>query len=195
MRASAFPEQDRRSDRFMNHQRIIDFWFVEIEPKHWWRQDDEFDRRIAEQFGAVHARGVQCELFAWRGHPLGRLAEVIVLDQFSRNMYRGTGRAFASDPLALALAQEAVAAGAAAALEPRQRAFLYLPYMHSESRQIHEVAVGLFSEAGLESNLDSELRHKAIIDRFGRFPHRNSILDRTSSEEEREFLNTAGSSF
>jgi uncharacterized protein (DUF924 family) len=179
----------------MTYQRIIDFWFVEIEPKHWWRQDGEFDRRVAEQFGAVHARAVQCELYAWRSHPLGRLAEVIVLDQFSRNMYRGTGRAFASDPLALALAQQAVAAGAAAALEPRQRAFLYMPYMHSESRRIHEVAVGLFSEAGLESNLDSELKHKAIIDRFGRFPHRNSILGRTSSEEEREFLDTPGSSF
>jgi uncharacterized protein (DUF924 family) len=179
----------------MNHQQVIDFWFVQIEPGQWWRQDDEFDRRVAREFGAVHARAVQCELYAWRGQPLGRLAEIIVLDQFSRNIHRSTARAFAADPLALALAQEAVAAQAAAALEPRQRAFLYMPFMHSESGPIHELAVGLFSEAGLESNLAFELRHKAIIDRFGRYPHRNSILGRTSSEEEREFLKTPGSSF
>jgi uncharacterized protein (DUF924 family) len=177
------------------HQRIIDFWFVEIEPKQWWGQDREFDQRIAERFGAVHAQALQCELYAWRRHPLGRLAEIIVLDQFSRNLHRGTARAFAADALALALAQEAVAAQVAAALEPPQRAFLYMPYMHSESRRIHELAVGLFSEDGLESNLDFEFRHKAIIDRFGRYPHRNSILGRRSSEEEREFLKTPGSSF
>lgn len=179
----------------MNHQQIIDFWFVEIEPKQWWRQDDQLDRRIAERFGAVHAQAVQCELYAWRRQPLGRLAEIIVLDQFSRNIFRGTARAFAADPLALALAQEAVAAQAAAALEPHQRAFLYLPYMHSESRQIHEIAVQLFSADGLASNLDFELKHKAIIDRYGRYPHRNAMLGRNSSAEEIDFLKTPGSSF
>jgi len=179
----------------MNHPQIIDFWFIETEPRQWWRQDDEFDRRIAKRFGAVHAQAVQCELYTWRRDPLGRLAEILVLDQFSRNIYRGTARAFAADPLALALAQEAVAAHAAAALEPDQRAFLYMPYMHSESPRIHELAVALFSEDGLQSSLDSEFRHKAIIDRFGRYPHRNSILGRISSEEEQEFLATRGSAF
>lgn len=179
----------------MNPQQIIDFWFAEIEPKQWWRQDDPLDRRIAERFGAVHAQAMQCELYAWRRQPLGRLAEIIVLDQFSRNIFRGTARAFAADPLALALAQEAVATQAAAALEPQQRAFLYLPYMHSESRQIHEIAVQLFSADGLASNLDFELKHKAIIDRYGRYPHRNAMLGRNSSEEEADFLKTPGSSF
>ena len=179
----------------MHYQQIIDFWFDEIDPKQWWRADDAFDRRIAERFGDTHARAVQCELFAWRSQPLGRLAEIIVLDQFSRNIYRGTARAFAADQLALGLAQEAVAAQAAAALEPRHRAFLYMPYMHSESRLIHEIAVQLFSEKGLESNLDFELRHKAIIDRFGRYPHRNALLGRESSKEEIDFLKTPGSSF
>jgi len=179
----------------MDHQPIIDFWFAEIDPKQWWRQDDELDRRIAERFGDVHAQAVQCELYAWRRQPLGRLAEIIVLDQFSRNIYRGTARAFASDPLALALAQEAIAAQAAASLEPHHRAFLYMPYMHSESRQIHEIAVELFSQEGLESYLDFELRHKAIIDRFGRYPHRNTLLGRNSSDEESDFLITPGSSF
>src|SRR5674476_1343969 len=146
----------------MNHQQIIDFWYVEADPKQWWRQDDEFDHRTAERFGDVHAQAVQCELYAWRRQPLGRLAEIIVLDQFSRNIYRGTSQAFATDPLALALSQEAVAVETAAKLEPHHRAFLYMPYMHSESRRIHEVAVGLFSENGLESYLDFELRHKAM---------------------------------
>jgi uncharacterized protein (DUF924 family) len=179
----------------MDHQDVIDFWFVESGPTQWWRRDPDFDQHVAERFGAVHARAVQCELYAWRAHPLGRLAEIIVLDQFSRNIYRGTARAFAADSLALALAQEAVAARVAADLEPNQRQFLYMPYVHSESRLIHEIAVGLFSGPGLEENLDSEIRHKAIIDRFGRYPHRNAILGRVSSEEEREFLKEPGSSF
>ena len=179
----------------MDHQEIIDFWFGEIDPKQWWGSDEKLDGRIAERFAAVHAQALQCELYSWRRQALGRLAEIIVLDQFSRNMYRGTARAFAADPLALALAQEAVAAGAAAALEPRHRAFIYLPYMHSESRQIHAVALWLFCEAGLEANLDFEMRHKAIIDRFGRYPHRNAMLGRISSAEEIDFLQTPGSSF
>jgi uncharacterized protein (DUF924 family) len=179
----------------MDPQRVLDFWFDAIAPAQWWRADPAFDRRIAEEFGAVHALAVQGELRSWRADPPGRLAEIIVLDQFSRNLYRDTARAFAADALALALAQEAVAAGCAAGLEPRRRAFLYMPYMHSESREVHEAAVRLFSEAGLEANLRSELEHKAIIDRFGRYPHRNAILGRISSEEELEFLRKSGSRF
>jgi uncharacterized protein (DUF924 family) len=179
----------------MDHQNVIDFWFVEIDPMQWWGRNPDFDHQIGERFGAVHEQSVQCELFEWRVHPFGRLAEIIVLDQFSRNIYRDTVRAFAADPLALALAQEAVANNVAAALEPKLRAFLYMPYMHSESRQIHEIAVRLFSDRGLEASLDSELKHKAIIDRFGRYPHRNSILGRASTEAEREFLQERGSRF
>jgi uncharacterized protein (DUF924 family) len=179
----------------MDHQQVIDFWFVEIKPAQWWRDDAGLDRLIAGRFGALHARALRCELYPWRVHPLGRLAEIIVLDQFSRNIYRGTAQAFAADPLALALAQEAVADNAGAALDPRHRAFLYMPYMHSESREIHEVAVRLFSEDGLEASLQSELKHKAIIDRFGRYPHRNSILGRISNQEESEFLKSSRASF
>lgn len=179
----------------MNYQPIIDFWFVEIDPSQWWRKDEDFDRQILERFGAVHARASKCELYAWRTTPLGRLAEIIVLDQFARNIFRDTAQAFATDSLALALAQEAISAQASVALEPKKRAFLYLPFMHSESREIHEIAVKLFGEDGLESNLDFEYRHKAIIDRFGRYPHRNALLGRASSEEEIDFLKTPGSSF
>lgn len=179
----------------MDYQHIIDFWFVEVDPSQWWREDDEFDRQILERFGAVYAQASRCELYAWRTDPLGRLAEIIVLDQFSRNISRRTARAFANDSLALALAQEAIAAQAAAALEPKRRAFLYMPFMHSESRVIHEIAVKLFGEDGLESNLNFEYKHKAIIDRFGRYPHRNAVLGRASSVEEIDFLKTPGSSF
>jgi uncharacterized protein (DUF924 family) len=153
------------------------------------------DRLIGQRFGALHAQASRCELFAWRTAALGRLAEVIVLDQFPRNIYRHTARAFATDALALALAQEAIAAHAAEALEPAKKAFLYLPFMHSESLAMHEIAVKLFAEGGMDSNLDFEYRHKAIIERFGRYPHRNAVLGRVSSDEEIEFLKTPGSSF
>ena len=179
----------------MDYQHIIDFWFVETSPDQWWQEDHDFDQQILERFGAVHGQASRCELYAWRKAPLGRLAEIIVLDQFSRNIFRGTAQAFATDALALALAQEAIAAHAAAAMEVPMRAFLYMPFMHSESREIHEVAVKLFAETGLESNLNFELRHKAIIDRFGRYPHRNTLLGRPSSDEEIAFLKTPGSSF
>jgi uncharacterized protein (DUF924 family) len=138
---------------------------------------------------------MHAELFEWRSSPAGRLAEIIVLDQFSRNLFRDDARAFAADPLALALAQEAVAAGADLALTKVERSFLYMPYMHSESRAIHVVAERLFREKAPEYNHEFELRHKAIIDRFGRYPHRNATLGRESTPEELAFLTEPGSSF
>ena len=117
-----------------------------------------------------------------------------MLDQFSRNIYRGTPRAFAQDAVALVLAQEAVASGAET-LSAIKRSFLYLPFMHSESRQIHQVAESLYRANGLPKNYEFELKHKAIVDRFGRYPHRNEILGRASSAEEIEFLKQPGSSF
>lgn len=176
-------------------QAILDFWFKETSPKLWWAKSDEFDQQIGKRFGTLHQAACRCELEGWRDTAAGRLAEIIVLDQFSRNIYRDRPAAFAQDALALALAQTAVAVGADAELDPTRRAFLYLPYMHSESLQIHTQAVKLFSQPGLEGNLDFELRHKAIIDRFGRYPHRNAILGRPSTLEEAAFLQTPGSSF
>jgi uncharacterized protein (DUF924 family) len=118
-----------------------------------------------------------------------------VLDQFPRNVHRNTARAFAHDPIALVLAQEAVAAGALDLLEPTPRSFLLLPYMHSESRQIHAVAETLFKDFAPAVNFEFELRHKAIIDRFGRYPHRNEVLGRASTADELEFLAQPGSRF
>ncbi|MBD1555510.1 DUF924 domain-containing protein [Vibrio sp. S9_S30] len=177
------------------YQEVLDFWFKELSPKDWFAGEEELDARISERFGTVHAMAVQCELSEWRTCAQGRLAEVIVLDQFSRNIHRGTPDAFASDPLALALAQEAIFQELDKSLSQAERTFLYMPFMHSESLKIHEQAVELFKANGVESTLDYEYKHKVIIEQFGRYPHRNDILNRVSTEEEVVFLSQPGSSF
>jgi len=177
------------------YREILKFWFEEIEPKQWWKKDEALDRLITERFADIHHRATLCELFEWRKDAHGRLAEVIVLDQFSRNMFRSSPLSFAYDALALALAQEAIAVGADKSLSQTERSFLYMPFMHSESLQIHEIATGLFRDTGNQGSLDFELKHKAIIERYGRYPHRNSILGRQSTAEEIEFLKQPGSGF
>jgi uncharacterized protein (DUF924 family) len=177
------------------HSDILDFWFRDTQPAQWWKVDPAFDELVRSRFGVLHAQACRCELLAWRATAEGRLAEVIVLDQFSRNIHRGTPAAFAADPLALALAQEAVAAGADLALPPEQRAFLYMPYMHSESPAIHAQAEPLMRERAPAHTHAFELKHKLIIDRFGRYPHRNAILGRATTAEEAVFLTEPGSSF
>ena len=174
---------------------ILAFWFQELRPAQWFRKDLELDQQIADRFGGLRARAAACECFEWRVSPRGRLAEIIVLDQFSRNIYRHDARAFACDSQALVLAQEAVAKGTDQSLSVVERSFLYMPYMHSESLVIHHCAVQLFDQPGLERNLDAEKRHKAIIERFRRYPHRNAVLGRISSQAEVDFLNQPGSSF
>ena len=179
----------------MTYNDVLTFWFEEIKESQWWVKDESFDKLIGSRFSTVHEQANCCELYDWRTSAQGRLAEVIVLDQFSRNMYRDTERAFASDTLALVLAQETISVGADIELTVAQRSFLYMPFMHSESLGIHEVAVGLFESLGSEGNLNFELRHKKIIEQFGRYPHRNYILGRKSTKEELEFLSQPGSSF
>jgi uncharacterized protein (DUF924 family) len=179
----------------VKYQAILDFWLSETDPKQWWAKDIEFDRLVTERFQSTHDAAVKGELFAWRETPKGRLAEILVLDQFSRNIYRDSPSAFAFDAQALVLAQEAIRANAQQKLPAKQKAFLYMPFMHSESNIIHDIALKLFSEPGLEHNLKFELKHKAIIDRFGRYPHRNAILGRESTEEEIAFLKQPESSF
>lgn len=164
---------------------VLQFWFEEIQPAQRWKKDPAFDLLIFDRFAAVHASANRGELYTWRTTAQGRLAEIIVLDQFSRNMFRDKPESFASDALALVLAQEAIAIGADAELSSEQCAFLYMPYMHSESLIIHDVAVALFEKAG---SLEFELKHKKIIEQFGRYPHRNAILGRISSEAELEFM-------
>ncbi|WP_321350042.1 DUF924 family protein [Halopseudomonas oceani] len=174
---------------------VLAFWFAELRPAQWWQKDPALDELIRSRFGDLHERAVRGELMNWRGTALGRLAEIIVLDQFSRNIWRDTPRAFAADGMALVLAQEAVTEGADQPLPVKWRAFLYMPFMHSESLRMHEQATKLFSTPGLEDNLRFEQRHREIIERFGRYPHRNAILGRPSTAEEVAFLRTKGSAF
>lgn len=179
----------------MKAQTVLSFWFDEIKPAQHWVKDQAFDRMIEDRFSAIHEQANRGELFEWRQSPTGRLAEIIVLDQLSRNMYRDTPKAFASDTLALVLAQEAIACGMHKPLIAEQRSFLYMPFMHSESLKIHDVAVRLFADNGIQSNIDFEQKHRDIIVRFGRYPHRNAILQRESTPEERAFLSKPGSGF
>ena len=179
----------------MQSTDILHFWFEELTDKQHFVKETALDEAMRSRFGATLEAAARCELFAWRTTAEGRLAEILVLDQFSRNIFRDTPRSFAQDALALVLAQEMVAGGHDQQLTPTQRAFAYMPYMHSESLVVHEEAVRLFAQPGLENNLNFEHRHKAIIDRFGRYPHRNALLGRASSAEELAFLREPGSSF
>jgi len=179
----------------MQAHDVLAFWFDALTPQQHFAKDAALDATIRDRFGATLEAAARAELFGWRESAAGRLAEILVLDQFSRNVYRDTPRAFAQDGMALVLAQTLVASGADRSLPVVQRAFAYLPYMHSESARVHQEAVALFSQLGLEDNLRFELRHQAIITRFGRYPHRNAILGRTSSPEELAFLSEPGSSF
>lgn len=179
----------------MTFQKVLDFWFHEIDPTFWFKKDELFDQRLMDRFFTTYEYVISGKSADWRNTPEGRLAEIIVLDQFSRNMFRDTAKSFAADDLALHLSKEAIRVGDDQKLNPTQKSFLYMPFMHSESREAHAEAMKLFSQPGLEYNLKYEQLHKAIIDRFGRYPHRNKALDRTSTPEEVEFLKQPGSSF
>ncbi|ENV94922.1 hypothetical protein F937_01029 [Acinetobacter calcoaceticus ANC 3680] len=179
----------------MNDQDILNFWFSPEHRSLWFAKSDDFDKKIRENFSDVHRQATQAELWSWRKTAEGRLAEIIVLDQFSRNIYRDQPQSFAYDSLALALSQEAISLQLDAQLNPEQRSFLYMPFMHSESKLIHEFALKLFQRLSNEINLSFEKKHKVIIDRFGRYPHRNAILGRASTPEETEFLLEPNSSF
>jgi uncharacterized protein (DUF924 family) len=179
----------------MNANNILNFWFEELSSEDWYKKSTELDNTIRERFLPLHLQATKGELFSWRTTIEGRLAEIILLDQFSRNMFRDKPEAFAYDSLALILSQEASLLSDVYQLVPSKRAFLFLPFMHSESLAIHEKAVSLFSAKGLELSLEFELKHKVIIERFGRYPHRNEILGRASTREEVEFLKEENSSF
>ena len=179
----------------MQAEDILHFWFEELSPAQHFAQEDAIDAMIRVRFGPIWQAAQHCELWEWRATPQGRLAEIVVLDQFSRHIHRGTPLAFAQDAQALALAQELVAGRHDQALAPAQRAFAYMPYMHSESAAIHAQAMVLFDQPGLENALDFERRHRDIIERFGRYPHRNAVLGRASTPQETEFLTQPGSSF
>lgn len=167
---------------------VLKFWFEELSPKDWYAQDENLDLKMTERFIALHSSVVAGECSSWRVDPEGRLAEVLVIDQFSRNIYREDPKSFIYDPMALVLAQEAIRGDFHKSFNSSYLQFLYMPFMHSESKYIHNTAMLLFSEPGLEEAFKYELQHKEIIEKFGRYPHRNKILNRTSTAEEIEFL-------
>lgn len=177
------------------YQQVIKFWFEEITPDMWWKVDPEFDKLIASRYLELMHRAVRGELYAWRIEPQGRLAEIILLDQFSRNVFRNTPKAFAQDPMALALAQVAVEAQALSALSPVEGSMLLMPFMHSESKCIHAVAERLFHEFAPKTSYEFELKHQAVIERFGRYPSRNTILGRVSTDDEIQYMNEHGAGF
>lgn len=179
----------------VNPQEVIKFWFEETLPKFWFTKNDQFDQLIKKRFEPIYLAATRCELYHWRETPEGRLAEIIVLDQFSRNMYRNSAVAFSFDCLAVALCQESISSGDDQRLDVQKRKFLYMPLMHSESLIVHDQAMQVFSQPGLEDNYEYEVKHKVIIEKFGRYPHRNEVLNRDSTPEEIEFLKQPGSSF
>lgn len=174
---------------------VLNFWFSDDTRPFWFVKSDDFDDKLTAQFADVLIQAGNGETDDWRTDIYGRLAEIIVLDQFSRNIYRNTPKAFAFDGMALILAQEAIKLPAFADLNESERHFLLMPYMHSESKFIHEQAVVLFKNYVNDNAYDFELKHKIIIDKFGRYPHRNAILGRISSDDEMEFLKQPNSSF
>jgi uncharacterized protein (DUF924 family) len=176
-------------------ESVLDFWFVEHGRDDWFGGKPEFDRRIAERFAGTHAAVARGEAWTWRTTPVGRLAEILVLDQFSRQLYRGSSAAFASDDMALALGQEAVAGGHDLELDAERRLFIYMPYMHSESLIIHEEAIRLFTALGDPQTLEFEQLHAECLRRFGRYPRRNAALGRESTAEEIAYLESGTGMF
>lgn len=169
--------------------QILSYWFAELQPEAWFRKDERVDAAIGERFGALHEQLAQIrpeQLTTAIEH----VAAVIVLDQFPRNIFRGSPRAFATDPLALSISQHAIATGLDEQLTQQQRLFLYMPFQHSEDRAVQARSIELFTRLGLADNLDYAHRHKKIVDRFGRFPHRNAVLGRESTTEELQFVAT-----
>jgi uncharacterized protein (DUF924 family) len=176
-------------------QEILEFWFTELLPTQWFRPDPAVDTAIKLRFGPVCsdlARGVPDN---WTSTAHGALASVLVLDQFPRNIHRGTPQAFATDTMALAIAGKAIQKGFDLELAKSERQFLYMPYQHAEDQVAQDKSITLYTALGDPDVLAFALRHADIIRRFGRFPHRNAILGRISSEAERLFLNEPGSSF
>lgn len=172
---------------------VLTFWFEELTPEEHFNGGTEIDEEIRERFGKLHTKAAAGELYDWRETLYGRLAEIIILDQFSRNLYRGEAKAFAQDKMALALAQECLRNCDLSTLESSERAFLYMPFMHSESLVIHEIAMKLFSsEPDLKENLKYEISHKETLEEFGRYPYRNKALGRKNTPAEEDYLKETG---
>ncbi|MGX7349425.1 DUF924 family protein [Dolosicoccus paucivorans] len=169
-------------------QDVLDFWFAQENEEKLFQVDPHFDQEIYERFFDLWQAASQGSLFSWRNTALGRLAEIIVLDQFSRNLWRDDARSFTQDQMALVLSQELIALDEFQQFDERQKQFALMPWMHSESAAIHTHALDLFKKYTNDQIVSFELKHKELIDEFGRYPYRNDILNRESTPEEEEFL-------
>ncbi len=202
------------SDSLTSATDILYFWFGDLDAdgmadeahsSQWWQKSEAFDTLIRERFARLHDRAVLGHLDHWTHTPDGRLAFVILLDQFSRNMFRDTPQMYAADPLALTVAKEGIEQRVDIQLPFHHRVFLYMPLMHAENLETQNRCVELFERLAEQSrgraaeaargNLDFAIAHRDIVARFGRFPHRNEILGRESTPEEKAFLEQPGSSF
>lgn len=173
-------------------QALLRFWFEEAGPARWFKRSRDFDSVIRERFLSTWEAARAGECAHWRSSPAGRSAEIIVLDQFSRNLFRDDPRAFAQDGMALVLAQWAVATGDDRRMTPDQRYFTYMPFMHSESLEIHEDAMRLFAELGNDRAMEYEVKHREVLLAYGRYPGRNAALGRESTPAERAHLAAGG---
>ncbi|MGO4438177.1 DUF924 family protein [Rhizobium sp. RAF56] len=176
-------------------EEVLTFWFVECGFDDWFGGGSDLDAEIRRRFSGTHLALAFEIPDEWRASPENRLATIIVLDQFPRNIYRGTPLAFATDGLALREAKAAVAAGADQAIDPERRPFFYLPFEHAEDLAEQERAVMLFKAIGVQVFIDAALEHQAVIAVHGRFPHRNAILGRTSTDAEKRYLAEPGAGF
>ena len=193
---------------------ILDFWLGELDEhglagdaqqKLWWTASEEVDKEIEERFSGDRDKAVSGELESWLGEARSRLAFILLIDQFSRNIFRGSARAFEADSIALGAAREAIDLKMDRPLRSSERSFVYVPLMHSESLTDQHLCVRMFdvlveewegkAKESAKSSRDFALQHLEIVDRFGRFPHRNEILGRSSTKEELAFLKEPGSSF
>lgn len=171
-------------------QAIRDFWFAPENQPFWFEKSDDFDQQVISQFGDTYEAAALDKLPGWLDDPQDALALVIALDQFPRNMFRGSPRSFESNDLALRYARAALDRGYDKEIEEIRRPFLYLPFMHSEDLADQDLSVHLYEAYGNENNLKFAQEHRDIIARFGRFPHRNAVLGREDTPEEAEFLQT-----
>ncbi|HEY6641993.1 DUF924 family protein [Povalibacter sp.] len=173
-------------------EEVMRFWFDELSPQDWFLRNEVVDQQCRKRFLALYEVLSARASSAPPSTARHALATVIVLDQFPRNLFRGSPRAFATDAIALSLAEQAIAAGFDKALSAEQRLFLYMPFQHAEDRSIQAQSIALFESVGNVQSLGYAMRHKEVIDRFGRFPHRNTALGRDSTAEELEFMKHHG---
>jgi uncharacterized protein (DUF924 family) len=185
-------------------EEVLEFWFGPLDEQghvdaahvsRWWKKDPAFDAEVRSRFGALHEAVLRGERDRWLTTPRGRLAFIVVLDQFSRNMFRDSARAFAGDARAVEIALDGITAGVDGQLAAHERGFMYMPLMHSESLAVQDRCIALFEAANDAGSAKFAERHRDIIRRFGRFPHRNAVLGRQSTNDELAFLAQPGSSF